>query len=199
MESIKRSIHAGELTEKSFESFLPPYLRSASRLYFTPIEVAKRAAEWLTETQASRILDIGAGVGKFCTSGACFSNAHFYGIEHRESLCKIGNQIAKHFDLENVTIQHANILDIQFLDYEAFYIYNPFYENLEFVKRLNDEVALEADLYSVYLNHTETQLDLAKKGTRLVTYYGNNFEVPNSYEKVREDYNGELKLWIKQC
>jgi hypothetical protein len=66
------------------------------------------------------------------------------------------------------------------------------------VKRLNDEVILEEELYQVYLDHTETELDKAPKGTRLVTYHGNNFEVPNSYAKVKDAFNGELKFWIKQ-
>lgn len=198
MENNQKHVYKHELTEKKFESFLPAYLRSASRLYFTPIEVAKTASEWLTETHAKSILDIGAGVGKFCITGAYYSNVHFHGIEHRESLCKIGNQIAKHFKLNNVSIQNANILDVQFSDYDAFYLFNPFYENLEFVKRPNDEVQLHEDRYQVYLNHTETQLDKAPKGTRLVTYHANNFEVPNSYEKARDAFNGELKLWIKK-
>jgi hypothetical protein len=198
MEKTHNLIHKHVLTEKSFEGFLPAHLKSASRLHFTPIDVAKSAAEWLTETGAQRILDIGAGVGKFCITGAYFSNAHFYGIEQRESLCSIGNKIAVHFGLSNVMIQHANIRDVRFSEYDAFYLYNPFYENLEFVKRLNDEVILEEELYQVYLDHTETELDKAPKGTRLVTYHGNNFEVPNSYAKVKEAFNGELKFWIKQ-
>ncbi|MBC7695073.1 MAG: class I SAM-dependent methyltransferase [Burkholderiales bacterium] len=198
MENLQKPIYQHELTEQSFDRFLPAYLKTASRLYFTPIEVAKKAAEWLTETNASRILDIGAGTGKFCITGAKYSDSHFYGVEHRESLAKTGNTIAQHFGLNNVSIFHANILDISFSEYDAFYLFNPFYENLEFVKRLNDEVELEENMYQVYLNHTEEQLDKAQAGTRLVTYHGNNFEVPNSYKKETEAFNGELKLWIKQ-
>jgi len=198
MENLQKPIFYHELTEKSFESFLPAYLKTASRLYFTPIDVAKKAAEWLTESGAKCILDIGAGVGKFCITGATHFDAHFYGVEHRESLAKTGNRIAQHFKLNNVTILHDNILNINFSDYDAFYLFNPFYENLEFVKRLNDEVELEENLYQVYLDHTEKQLDKAKTGTRLVTYHGNNFEVPGSYKKEAEAFNGELKLWIKQ-
>lgn len=198
MENLQKPIYQHELTEQSFDSFLPAHLKTAARLYFTPIDVAKKAAEWLTETNASRILDIGAGVGKFCITGAKNSNSHFYGVEHRESLANIGNRIAQHFGLTNVSILHSNILDINFSDYDAFYLFNPFYENLEFVKRLNDEIDLEENLYQVYLDYTESQLDSAKTGTRLVTYHGNNFEVPNSYKKETEAFNGELKLWIKQ-
>jgi hypothetical protein len=191
-------ISTAGLTEKSFESLLPAKLRTASRLFFTPIEVAKTAAEWLSEDDSEKILDIGAGVGKFCIAGASYTRAHFYGMEHRESLVSIGSQIANHFGLTNVSLTHKNIIDCTFSDFDAFYLFNPFYENLECVKRLNDEVSLYPDLYQLYLNYTEKQLDSLRKGTRLVTYHGNNFEVPDSYEKIREAFNGTLKLWLKQ-
>ena len=198
MNIINQSNYKHELTEKSFNDCLPDYLKFASRLFFTPIEVAKTASIWLTETDAKHVLDIGAGVGKFCITGARHCDSHFYGIEHRASIAKIGNQIAKHFELSNATILHSNILDVDFSNYDAFYLFNPFYENLEYAKRLNDEVLLKESLYQVYLKYTDEQLNRAKKGTRLVTYHGNNFEVPNSYKKDREDYNNNLKLWIKQ-
>jgi predicted RNA methylase len=197
-ESLLKKINKHELTEIGFNNLLPGYLKFAARLYFTPIEVAKQAAYWLTENNEKRILDIGAGVGKFCIAGASNFNSHFYGVEHRKSLVSIGNQLAKHYELPNATIINANILDINFSNYDAFYLFNPFYENLEIAKRLNDEVKIEAGLYQVYLKHTDDQLDQAKKGTRLVTYHGNNFEVPNSYKKEKDAFNGDLKLWVKQ-
>ena len=83
-----------------------------------------------------------------------------------------------------MTLLNANILDIDFSNYDGFYIFNPFYENLEKTKRLNDEVKLKAELYQVFLKYTDDQLDKAKVGTKLVTYHGNNFEVPNSYARV---------------
>ncbi|MBI3520123.1 MAG: class I SAM-dependent methyltransferase [Bacteroidetes bacterium] len=187
-----------ELTEESFNSFLPDYLKYASRLHFTPIETAKIAGSWLTEAGARRILDIGAGVGKFCISAARYSNSHFYGVEQRASIAKLGNQLAKQFQLQNVSILHDNILNVNFSDYDAFYLFNPFYENLEFAKRLNDEVPLKEKLYRTYFNYTDEQLSKAKAGTRLVTYHGNNFEVPSSYKKERDAFDGNLKLWIKQ-
>jgi predicted RNA methylase len=198
IESPQKPNYKIELTEESFKSFLPDYLKFASRLYFTPIEVAKMASYWLTENKANRILDIGAGVGKFCITGARNFENHFYGVEHRMSLAKIGNQLIKHYELTNATIINANILDINFSDYDAFYLFNPFYENLEFDKRLNDEVEIKENLYQIYLKYTDDQLDNAKEGTRLVTYHGNNFEVPNSYKKEKDAFNGDLKLWVKQ-
>lgn len=190
--------HKFELTEVGFNNLLPGYLKFAARLYFTPINVAKQAAEWLTENDEKRILDIGSGVGKFCITGAYYVNAHFYGVEYRKSLVQVGKHLAKHYELNNVTLLNANILDINFSDYDGFYLFNPFYENLEMAKRLNDEVKLEAELYQVFLKYTDDQLDKAKTGTKLVTYHGNNFEIPNSYTKINDAFNGDLKLWVKQ-
>jgi hypothetical protein len=53
-------------------------------------------------------------------------------------------------------------------------------------------------LYVYYFKHTEKQLEETKSGTRLVTYHGNNFEVPGSFSKEKESKDGTLKLWIKQ-
>ena len=65
----------------------------------------------------------------------------------------------------------------------------------------NDLLKIHFKLYEGLVDATNvafTQLDKAKKGTRLVTYHGNNFEVPNSYKKENEAFNGTLKLWVKQ-
>ncbi|MES2763322.1 MAG: hypothetical protein V4677_14005 [Bacteroidota bacterium] len=186
-----------ELTEIGFNNLLPHALKQATQAFFTPIEVAEVAAGWLTENNEQKILDIGSGVGKFCVAAARCSNRHFYGAEYRNSLVEIGNELIVHYETTNAIMIHANILDIDFSEYDAFYIFSPFYENLEPDQRLNDEVELEEKLYQVYLDHTESQLAKAKPGTRLVTYFGNNFEVPNSYQRVRDAFEGSLKLWIK--
>ena len=197
MNSLSNAKHE-VLSEIGFNNLLPDYLKFASRLYFTPIDVAQQAAIWLTENGEKKILDIGSGVGKFCVAAAINVDSHFYGVEYRKSLNQIGKMLVKHYNLTNVTLLQANILDITFLDYDGFYIFNPFYENLEKAKRLNDEVELKEHLYLDFLKHTEDQLNLAKPGTKLVTYHGNNFEVPNSYKKINEAFNGDLKLWAKQ-
>ena len=190
--------HKHELTEIGFNNLLPGNLKQVSQLYFTPIEIAQTAAEWLTENNEQNILDIGSGIGKFCIAGARYSDKHFYGIEHRGSLVELANELAAHYETKNVTFLNANILDIDFSEYDSFYFFNSFYENLETDQRLNNEVELEEKLYQIYLDHTEKQLDRLKKGTRLVTYFGNNFEVPGSYERIRDAFDGSLKLWIKQ-
>lgn len=187
-----------DLSEESFNSLLPENLQIVSRIYFTPIYVARIAAQWLTENGRKRVLDIGAGIGKFCIAGAINSDSEFYGIEYRPSLAKLANELIKRFDIRNAVVYEGDVVETDFENFDAFYMYNPFFENLAHAKRLNNEVELTHALYAYYFNHTERKLDKTKSGTRLVTFHGNNFEVPDSFRKIKETENGSLKLWIKK-
>lgn len=187
-----------ELTEDSFHMQLPQYLQLRSRRFFTPIHVAQTAAQWLTEDGRKRILDIGAGVGKFCIAGAKHSDSHFFGIEHRPSLAKIANDLIIKYNVSNAVVQCGDVIEIDFADFDAFYMYNPFFENLVPSLRLNNEVELAMPLYTYYFKKTEEKLSRTKPGTRLVTYHGNNFEIPATFKKMKEGSDGNLKLWIKE-
>ncbi|PBQ30617.1 SAM-dependent methyltransferase [Sphingobacteriaceae bacterium] len=195
---LKTIFKEKHVTEENFSQLLPDYLQKASRLYFTPVHVARMAAQWLTETGEKKILDIGAGIGKFCIVGAKYSDSHFYGIEYRPSLVKLANELIKHYQIENATVLQNNVTEVNFENYDAFYLYNPFYENLVASHRLNSEVLLSGPLYGNYLKYTEYQLDKTKTGTRLVTYHGNNFEIPDSFEKIKESEDSSLKLWLRK-
>ena len=186
------------MTEERFSELLPKHLQKASRVYFTPVRIAIIATQWLTEEGQKKILDIGAGVGKFCIVGARYSNSHFHGVEYRPSLVEVANNLIKHFELENASMLQGNIVEVDFLKFDAFYLYNPFYENLLASRCLNNEVELAGPLYGYYFKYTEQQLERTKPGTRLVTFHGNNFEVPGSFSIVKEAEGGALKLWIKQ-
>lgn len=187
-----------ELTEESFNDCLPEYLQTRSARFFTPFHVAQIATDWLTEDGKKCILDIGAGVGKFCIAGAIYSDSFFCGIEHRHGLAKIANELILKFGIPNAVVQQGDITEVDFENFDAFYLYNPFFENLIPNLRLNNEVELTASLYVYYFKHTEKQLSKVKPGSRLVTYHGNNFEVPPCFKKVKESGDSLLKLWIKQ-
>lgn len=197
MLSIKEK-HSLSLSEEGFNALLPGHLQKVSRIYFTPFYVARIAAQWLTEDGQKKILDIGAGVGKFCIAGAVNSDSEFHGVEYRPSLVKLANRIIAHYEIRNAFIHKGNVVETDFERFDAFYMYNPFYENLAHSDRLNSEVELARSLYVHYFNHTEQKLDKTRPGTRLVTFHGNNFEVPGSFKKLKEAENGSLKLWIKK-
>ncbi len=190
--------HQIEFNEENFNSLLPDYLKKVSERFFTPISTGQIAAQWLTEDKNKSILDIGAGVGKFCITGAKCTNSYYCGIEYRKSLVNVACDIISAYRLENTSVLHGNMVDVDFMNFDAFYLFNPFYENLSCNYRLNDEVELNESKYGYYLKHVEKQLEKTKTGTRLVTFHGNNFEIPESFKKIKQTEDNYLKLWIKQ-
>src|SRR5690606_37494272 len=119
-----------------------------------------------------KVLDIGSGVGKFCVVGALTTKGDFYGVEYRKNLVKISQNIIAENNIHNVTILHANILDIPFSGYDAFYFFNAFYENLDIRDRIDSKVHHSTTLYKQYRDHMFLELLNAPKATRIVTYSG---------------------------
>ena len=73
-----------------FDQIYPPYIQAISRRFWTPVSVASRAAELFRHAGARRILDVGAGVGKFVlVAAAAAPEVLFVGVEHREHLVEI--------------------------------------------------------------------------------------------------------------
>ncbi len=187
-----------ELNEETLESILPKKVKDKSRRFFTPIDLAVQSAKWLSGDDNRNVLDIGAGIGKFCLCGAYHTKSKYYGIEMRPHLVRIAQTLFKTFGVNNAEMLQGNVMDFNFSDFKAFYFYNPFHENLFTFLRMDDSIMLSAELYKLYLEHTRAQFAMAKKGTRLVTFHGNNYEVPPAYKLTEEFRGGDLKFWIKE-
>ncbi len=194
---FKRIKSGSKVADKEFDTVFPEFIRELSGIYFTPINVAKVASKFLTGKTEAKILDIGSGSGKFCMVGAAYTNGHFTGVEQRGHLCQLSDEIAQRYHLTNTTFIHANVLDISFVPYDAFYLFNPFYENFMDIGMINDETALEADLYRLYIAHVRKELDKMPIGTKLATFFSSHSEVPPSYSIQTALFGGKLKLLIK--
>lgn len=186
------------LDEDAFNLLLPEKIMMKSKRFFTPASIAIHAAKWLSGDDNRNILDIGAGVGKFCLFGAMNTKSNITGIEIRPHLVEIAKDMFRYFGVKNAKMVHGNITDFEFKGFTAFYMYNPFHENIVPFLRMDDNIMLSEDFYCVYMQHTRAQLAIAPMGTRLVTYHGGNLEVPTSYKKVEEFNGGNLKFWIKK-
>jgi predicted RNA methylase len=186
------------IEEELFHEFLPVDLRRKSARFFTPRHIAIQSALWLSGKDHRKILDIGAGVGKFCFYGACHTQSQFFGIEIRPRLVKIAEKLFTDFNVKNAKVVHGNITDFDFSEFSAFYYYNPFQENLVPDLRMDDAVMLSPQFYHVYRSYAYAQLNNAKKGARLVTFYGNNFDIPLSYRIIKQFEGGGLKYWVKK-
>ncbi len=186
-------------TNKNFDQLYPTPIRRLSYLHWTPIEIARQAAAFLAVTPGSNILDIGAGVGKFClNAGYYFSDCNFYGIEQRSSLVKIANQVQEQLGLSNTSFIHGDFTQLDFSAFDHFYFYNPFYENLvDESLHIDNSIDHSESLYEYYAGYLYTMLNTRPAGTRLATYQSSHTRIPASYQLVKCDVDTLFSCWIK--
>ncbi len=185
------------VTDAEFDTIYPENLKKIGPVHWTPVQVAREAAEFLTDMNAPKILDIGSGAGKFCLIGAALSKANFTGVELRTELYKVSKRIAKCYGLPNAKFINSNITDIDFKNYNAFYYFNPFYENIEKTNIIDDTVELKTQNFNIYTRYVKEQLENMPNGTRLVTYWSSVKDVPLNYTLRAESMNGLLEMWEK--
>lgn len=184
-------------TDNVFDKMYPPIVNALSAVHWSPLNVAKAAADFLASPGA-RILDIGSGAGKFCiAAGSLHPEATFYGIEHREYLVKEADRLRAFTRLDNVKFIYGNVMDIQSENFDHFYFYNSFCEQVHLWGRIDDTVNISKDLYKRYRAHFHAILNDKPPETRLVTYHTPSSEVPDTYKLVRNTYRKCLKFWTK--
>lgn len=185
-------------SDEIFNSLYPLPIKNVAEKHWTPIAVAEKAAAFLAISNEVKILDIGSGCGKFCLVAAHLRpQTNFYGIEQRKGLVSLSEQLADQLQLKNVFFKCNNIAKVDFSDYDHFYFYNSFYENIASAQKIDDEVIYSEKLYNYYNRYLYKQLDKKPAGTRLVTYHSFGKEVPRGFEIVHTDYNEYLKFWTK--
>jgi hypothetical protein len=194
-ELLKLNIH---VTDEQFNTIYPTGIKRLSEKHWTPVSVAKSASEFLVTGSGTRVLDIGSGAGKFCMVGAVHTDGFFTGIEQRAELVTLTQSLSRKYSLDNVEFIHANITAINFGQYQAFYFYNSFYENIDFGNKIDDSVLLNAGYYKAYTNYTRDQLALLPEGTRVATYWAADKFIPPGFKLVDALYDEHLKLYIRQ-
>jgi Methyltransferase domain len=186
-----------KVSDSAFDTIFSNELKEVAEIHFSPIVVAKKAAQYLVQKKGDRILDIGSGAGKFCMIGSVFTDGFFSGVEQREHLHDLAIRLSETLDLTNLNFLNANILDISFQDFDGFYCFNPFYENINPTGKMDDFIELKRGLYDEYSLYVKTQLDSKPIGTKLVTYFSYLTEIPDSYRLQFSDFEGKLKMWEK--
>ena len=199
--SIVHALRTGHrVLDREFDAIYPEHVRQLSDRYWTPVDVARSAAALLTGAGASRVLDIGSGVGKFCLIGALTTGATFYGIEHRKHLVEIGIDILKRCEVRRVVLRHCMLEEVRWQNFDAIYLFNPFEENLVHrSQQIDQSVVLCSARFEQDVSRIEETLRAARIGIRVVTYHGFGGWIPESYELVEERPCGmsQLHLWVK--
>ncbi len=185
-------------SDEQFNQLYPHSIQGLARRHWTPLRVARKAAIYLAAENNVRILDIGSGVGKFCLGASYYkSKAFYYGVEQRSSLISYAETAKEILHAENVSFIHGNFTQLDFKNYDHFYFYNAFYENLAGTDKIDDSIAYSGELYNYYNRYLYKQLEQMESGTRLATFHSLEDEVPRGYQLVGAEFDNLLKYWIK--
>jgi SAM-dependent methyltransferase len=203
LQEVRRALASGApLGDHDFDVIYPLGIRRASRRFWTPVATARRAAALLVEAGARSVLDVGSGVGKFAlVAGATVPRLHVVGIEQRAQLVQVARSARAKLALENATFVHGNATSLPWHDYDGFYFYNSFAENLfDPADWLDGRAELSRACFARDVLRTVTALRTARPGTAVVTFHGSSARVPRTYELRHQEASGSglLRLWIKQ-
>jgi hypothetical protein len=177
------------MPDANFDRFLPADLRAVSRHFWTPLAVAARAAQWLTELQVSSVVDIGSGAGKFCIAAALASQCSFTGLEQRPELACCARGLAYLFNVtRRVQFVTGVFGQIATPTADCYYLFNPFGESLfDPEDRLNEAVDLSHARYVHDIEMVEHLLGALPIGTYVITYNGFGGTIPDDFDEVRID------------
>jgi SAM-dependent methyltransferase len=185
-------------SDKQFNLIYPPAIRVLAQHHWSPLVVARKAANFLAAENNVRILDIGSGVGKFCLGAAHYKpNAFYYGIEQRKSLVIHAEKAKSILNTGNVSFINGNFTQLDFRNYDHFYFYNAFYENLRGTEKIDDSIDYSGELFNYYNRYLYKLLDQKPAGTRLAAFHSLEDEMPPGYHVVGVEMDNLLKYWIK--
>lgn len=201
---VAERLRAGvPVPEGSFDRFLPPRFRVVAEQHWTPLAVTQRIARWLRELQIDSVVDLGSGAGKFCVATAVAApQCRFIGIEQRPALVEAARELARVFGVAHrVEIIAGTLGEIAVPEAAAYYLYNPFGENLfDGAGRIDDEVELSGARYRRDIATAARLLASRQRGTFVIKYNGYGGKMPRGYEMVRRDHvlPNLLRVWQKQ-
>ncbi|MGZ3798070.1 MAG: methyltransferase domain-containing protein, partial [Pseudobdellovibrionaceae bacterium] len=148
----------------------------------------------------ARVLDVGSGIGKFCIVGALTTTGTvFHGVEQRGALVAAAKRVATKYAFPNVMFFQKNALDVDWKKYNAVYLYNPFWENVDKGARIDDSVPLDNALLVDYVKMTKEKLSLLNPGSRAVIFNGYGGTIPKDFRLMHfERIRGlDLTVWQK--
>jgi SAM-dependent methyltransferase len=171
-----------------------------SRLHWSPVAVARRAAELLSRGPETRVLDVGAGVGKFCVVAAVTTPGLFVGVERSGEMVDMARATALRARTSRARFVHASADDIDWTNFNGFYMFNPFWQIRWPDLRMSGPRMPQPAEYQRLISFTESSLAASRPGTRVVTYFGFGGEMPNCFRlTLKEPYGNDfIECWERE-
>jgi len=185
-------------TDAKLHQLYPDPIRSLARMHWSPLYIIQKVVPYLTPNDKVKVLDIGSGAGMFCLAGAYYKpSVSFFGVEQRKSLVEHAQTALEKLGLQNVQFIHRNFTQLNLSEYDHFYFYNSFFENLDGTEKIDNEIVYSNELYNYYSIYLYNQLEKMPIGTRVATYCSWGDEIPPCYQLAETHFSDLLKFWIK--
>lgn len=185
-------------TDTHLNKLYPESIQLLAHRHWTPLQITQLVSQFLVTHPGVNVLDIGSGVGKFCLAGAYYKrHASFYGIEQRKDLVTHAENARDVLGLQNVHFIHGNITELDFQQYDHFYFFNSFYENLMEKDLIDDNITYSTYLFNYYHRQLYKKLSTMPIGTRVATFHCLDNKIPPGYQEVDSQVQTLLKFWIK--
>lgn len=200
--SLLQSFQEEKLVPDSyFDKIFPTQISKVSQTHWTPLEVVRSVVNQLPFDSHLKVLDIGSGCGKFCLAGALMrSDLLFTGIEFRKDLTDIATSLALQLSLTNVNFINADVLTMEWENFDVLYFYNPFWENhLSLEQRIDSRVPVKKENFDSAIKKVIYKLDSLPEDTLIITYHGIGRRLPPSYECLHFETCGsdQIEVWRK--
>jgi predicted RNA methylase len=199
-QAITAALRAGRrVRDSEFDLVYPADVRRVSARFWTPVDVAITAARWLKSRGCKSVLDVGSGAGKLSIVANLATGCPITGLEQRAHLLETARAAAAIYGAQ-VEYLHGTLETTDTRPFDAFYLYNPFGENLYAPdEQFDHEAELSALRWTHDVSIVEHLLDQAPLHTCLVTFHGFGGRIPSNYELAhsRERDSGPLRLWTK--
>jgi precorrin-6B methylase 2 len=183
--------------DDAFDEVYPEVVRRVSSAHWTPVRVCARVIALLGLPPGASLLDVGAGVGKFCIVAAAMSRLRVRGIERHPELAEVGREAARRLGIEVDIVEGAfEGKDAETID--AAYFFNPVAETdllPGVVHAVSSPERVAADVAAA-----EKFLVAARAGVRIVTFCGFGGTVPPDYDRLAHEAweGGVLEVWEKR-
>ena len=201
---VRQRLASGhEIEDDDVDRHLPSWVAELSEVHWTPVAVAAAAAAFLTgeKRRSARVLDVGAGAGKFCVVGAASTGARFEGVERNPTLVGVAIELARSIGVHTVNFHCAAMEQLDWQSYHGLYFFNPFGEY--FIEDGSTILEGQPRGWPAYVHQVRiaiAKLYLMPTGTRVATYHGLGASLPPGYELVAaERYStGILRCYIRR-
>lgn len=197
---IGQRLAAGEeVRDGDFDALLPARTRARSAKYWSSVKAAQTASRLLTKAGSQRVLDVGAGPGKFCCIASLTSSARVWGLERRGRLVLEARKLSRRLGAD-VVMSEGTLGDLDPRPFDGYYFFNPFAEYVaDDDDRYDAEFPRSFDAYLKDARTVERWLLDAPVGTAMVTYNGLGGRIPTCFavQRTIRVGDGVMRLWLK--